>query len=1222
MCGASKPDRAEASAQATQALQQAAASTSSSSSPSFTVDRFAESIPNSHVVDAMENFLRGLEWKNTVSTFVNSHCAMFADIEGEHGHGQYEVFKQFQVTVDGLLGGILDELGSDPEEFIDACKLHLEKPDRGRRDTAVKELLRQLFTFENFMIFRKMMHDKNAELEAKEKFESEFNERSLRYQQEHGTKRSESEQYHGADESRGSVWNCVSCSFANENMYNKCAVCNTVRHVRDLLNGPQAAGRAIAKSFPARHKEERNHASTFVTPPKGYEGKTSVGHRKHSRTMSNSSYEQKQSQGRQRADTYQVLTGSNSLKPSSNHAHQRSDFLSRKPQKTPFPALCIRSYDARKSTEMSIKEDDTVIISDVTSSEDWWYGEVSATGAQGWVPRMYLATDDGRAAGLYGLDSDNHKDEISPKREESYPITKKGSFIKLNSNSVNEKEFHHLMPVKADREIRAAFEEYDLSRSGSITMKEFGQMFDDLGLHCSDTELQQCMARLDLNSNNQLEVVEFYQLWTLSRDDSGTASSRVTNRLCDLRKRLGESRNIFFGFSFDDWQSAVDLDDMKVSTWSTRDVAKWIAFHGDLAPVRKYITRDDLKEVDGETLLELDVDYLVNQVGIKNIHIAKCMRVINALREKNGLERRRVDGESSESGPGSRSRSNSGTSSAKKSEKMAVENVIIKKKKRKSSSKRTKQIGAWRRGELIGQGAFGKVYQGLDLETGSLVAVKQIVVTMDTDMREELQGEISVMSNISHPNIVSYLGVQWDSPNQQLFIFTEWVPGGSLSDILKKFGKLTEGIVSRYTKQVLLGLEHLHENGVIHLDIKPGNILVDDRGNIKLADFGAARKLVGGQSVRVGTQQESNAAGTGGTVELLGTPYFMAPEMIKQTRHGRGADIWSLSGTVLMMFTGVPPWSQLNIKSTMALLFHISSAETPPPYPSELEDVNLTEDRVVSVCHYSCYFSTMHYALLADLFPTSPHYLPQKTVHNIATTTDNFAYMITFSQNEELLKLRCHLRSFLDICFAREIDDRPSASDLLRHPFILAAPGDDYGLLRQESEGSFTSEGYATESDPGSFRRISAQNAPDELGNLDDLGVQQVTTDGIDDCIDGNVKSERDDLFGSNPRLQTLAETKTSGHGETFLGTGSMFRAPSKRDMIMENNVQSFISGMVEDYNMMSTTFKRNDSLPKGTPPVGAAPNPFGSDTSMFDKTWTSSAQKFEDDNNDDMFED
>jgi len=270
------------------------------------------------------------------------------------------------------------------------------------------------------------------------------------------------------------------------------------------------------------------------------------------------------------------------------------------PQKTPFPALCIRAFTATKSTEMSMKEDDKVIISDVESSEDWWYGEVSATGAMGWVPRAYLAMDDRRVARLYSLESQGDDDIVkkastasslsssaaSPSHLSS-TISKKGSFVRLNSDSVDEKEFHHLMPVKADREIRAAFEEFDKSRSGSITLAELGRLFDAMDLHCNERELKQCMARLDSNNKNQLEIAQFYQLWTVSRDDSGTPEAQVTNRLCDLRKRLGERRNIFFGFSFDDWQSAVELDNTKVMLWSTRDVAKWIGFHGDLAPVCK-----------------------------------------------------------------------------------------------------------------------------------------------------------------------------------------------------------------------------------------------------------------------------------------------------------------------------------------------------------------------------------------------------------------------------------------------------------------------------------------------------------------------------------------------------------------------------------------------------------------------------------------------------------
>ena len=121
-----------------------------------------------------------------------------------------------------------------------------------------------------------------------------------------------------------------------------------------------------------------------------------------------------------------------------------------------------------------MKEDDKVIISDVESSEDWWYGEVAATGAMGWVPRSYLAMDDRRVARLYSLDSQDDcektpKPTSTPSSSSSSSsssscsspstaiISKKGSFSRLDSATL-----HLLMPVKADREIRAVFEEFDI----------------------------------------------------------------------------------------------------------------------------------------------------------------------------------------------------------------------------------------------------------------------------------------------------------------------------------------------------------------------------------------------------------------------------------------------------------------------------------------------------------------------------------------------------------------------------------------------------------------------------------------------------------------------------------------------------------------------------------------------------------------------------------------
>jgi len=164
----------------------------------------------------------------------------------------------------------------------------------------------------------------------------------------------------------------------------------------------------------------------------------------------------------------------------------------------------------------------------------------------------------------------------------------------------------------------------------------------------------------------------------------------------------------------------------------------------------------------------------------------------------------------------------------------------------------------WKKGELIGAGSFGKVYIGLNESTGVLMAVKEVNINNEKEALG-LQQEIDLMKSLSHENIVRYLGSELDSESNMFYIFTEWVPGGSITSILNKFGRLTESVVKKYTRQILIGLDFLHRKGVVHRDIKGANVLVDDRGVIKLADFGAS-KVLGGS-----TLMEENAS-------LRGTP--------------------------------------------------------------------------------------------------------------------------------------------------------------------------------------------------------------------------------------------------------------------------------------------------------------------------------------------------------------
>ncbi|KAL6752624.1 kinase-like domain-containing protein [Haematococcus lacustris] len=230
----------------------------------------------------------------------------------------------------------------------------------------------------------------------------------------------------------------------------------------------------------------------------------------------------------------------------------------------------------------------------------------------------------------------------------------------------------------------------------------------------------------------------------------------------------------------------------------------------------------------------------------------------------------------------------------------------------------------WTKGKLIGAGAFGRVFQGLDNDTGQIVAVKQVALTKDEALKgrvaehiKALEAEVAVLRQLNHRNIVRYLGTE--RCDDTLNIFLEFVPGGSIASLIDKFGPLQESVVRKYTQQILRGLEYLHQKKIMHRDIKGANILVDGQGTVKLADFGASKKI------------EDLATVGSGSKSIRGTPYWMAPEVIKQTGHGRPADIWSLGCVVIEMATGRPPWSNCNTQ--VAAMFHIASSKDPPPLP-------------------------------------------------------------------------------------------------------------------------------------------------------------------------------------------------------------------------------------------------------------------------------------------------
>ncbi|XP_035828667.1 uncharacterized protein LOC101859978 [Aplysia californica] len=243
----------------------------------------------------------------------------------------------------------------------------------------------------------------------------------------------------------------------------------------------------------------------------------------------------------------------------------------------------------------------------------------------------------------------------------------------------------------------------------------------------------------------------------------------------------------------------------------------------------------------------------------------------------------------------------------------------------------------WKKGNILGRGAFGTVWCGLTNE-GQLIAVKQIELTTKDIPKaqheyEKIQEEVELLKTLEHINIVGYLGTSLEEST--VSIFMQFIPGGSIASILARFGALDESVFRRYTRQILEGVEYLHENDVIHRDIKGANVMLMPNGVIKLIDFGCAKRLCINLSI---SQTEILKS-------MKGTPFWMAPEVVNETGHGKKSDIWSIGCTVFEMATRKPPWADMN---PMAAIFAIGSADR--PVPSLPEKFSLEARDFISEC--------------------------------------------------------------------------------------------------------------------------------------------------------------------------------------------------------------------------------------------------------------------------------
>ncbi|RMZ79002.1 hypothetical protein DV737_g3664, partial [Chaetothyriales sp. CBS 132003] len=238
---------------------------------------------------------------------------------------------------------------------------------------------------------------------------------------------------------------------------------------------------------------------------------------------------------------------------------------------------------------------------------------------------------------------------------------------------------------------------------------------------------------------------------------------------------------------------------------------------------------------------------------------------------------------------------------------------------------RDNPIESYAKQKKIGQGASGSVYVARVKESAPSQIAREIyrthgpkgqVAIKQMDLRNQprkelIVNEIIVMKDSKHPNIVNFLDSFLQESSNELWVVMEFMEGGALTDVIDNNAVITEDQIATICNETCKGLAHLHSQDIIHRDIKSDNVLLDRMGNVKITDFGFCAKL---------TESKSKRA------TMVGTPYWMAPEVVKQKEYGPKVDIWSLGIMAIEMIESEPPY--LN-EEPLKALFLIATNGTP-----------------------------------------------------------------------------------------------------------------------------------------------------------------------------------------------------------------------------------------------------------------------------------------------------
>ncbi|XP_072018352.1 uncharacterized protein [Amphiura filiformis] len=245
----------------------------------------------------------------------------------------------------------------------------------------------------------------------------------------------------------------------------------------------------------------------------------------------------------------------------------------------------------------------------------------------------------------------------------------------------------------------------------------------------------------------------------------------------------------------------------------------------------------------------------------------------------------------------------------------------------------TKRVGPYLVGKILGEGSFAKVKEAIHSVIGEKVAIKVVdkkSIKDDVYLRKNMRREAAILQTLHHPHIVRLYEVMETDNN--FYMVLELCTGGPLLDKICSEGKLTEETTKRFVRQMLSAIDHMHQAGVLHRDLKVENLLLDGTGNLKLIDFGLSNFL--GSISRNGRIRADMQA------TQCGSPAYAAPEIIANKRYGAKVDVWSVGVNTFAMLTGTLPFivEPFNIKVLLRKMVTKDMTQMPKHVSKDCQD--------------------------------------------------------------------------------------------------------------------------------------------------------------------------------------------------------------------------------------------------------------------------------------------